>query len=286
MKPGLTLVGGINLFELVGAVLVFIAAVAGGKVIALSLRRSLREKVAAHYLDMVAKVAYYLVVVGGLLWALSILGVGLSGLLVAGGVAGLVVGFASQQIVGNVISGLFLMVERPVKIGDQVNIEGTAGFVDDIRIISTTIRTYDGLMVRMPNEKVFTSNITNYVALACRRIDYTVGIRYRDDAEVAIGAIKEVLNEHPYVLVEPTPQVFVESFGESAVNLTVRFWSPVSTWYATRSELLWRIKQALEAKGIEIPFPQRTVWFGSDQEESSRSQKQVSRLRKGRGERA
>ncbi len=282
MIPNVKIVGSITAFSLAGAILVLVAALAGGKLLALSLRRSLRDKVASHHLDIVVKLAHYLVVVAGLLWALSILGVGLSGLLVAGGVAGLVLGFASQQIVGNLISGLFLIVERPIKIGDQVNIEGIAGFVQDIRIISTTLRTYDGLVVRIPNEKVFTSNITNYVTLACRRIDYAVGIRYCDDAQAAIAVIRELLDRHPYVLAEPGPQVFVDSLGDSAVNLVVRFWAPISTWYATRNELLWPIKQALEAKGIEVPFPQRVVWFAGDRQSPEEVQTPVVRQRRRR----
>ncbi|MGQ9854246.1 MAG: mechanosensitive ion channel family protein, partial [Candidatus Oleimicrobiaceae bacterium] len=209
MIGDLKIFGSITVLKLAFALLVLVAALVGGKVVAGSLRRALRDKVPDQYLDILSKVAYYLIAAGGAMWALSALGVSLSGLMVAGGVAGLVVGFASQQIVGNLVSGVFLMIERPIKIGDQVNIEGTSGFVESIRIISTTIRTYDGLLVRMPNEKVFTSNITNYVALGCRRIDYVVSIRYEDDAELAAKIIKRVLDEHPFVLVEPEPQVFV-----------------------------------------------------------------------------
>ncbi len=259
MIRDLKIYGNITVVKLAFALLILVAALVAGKIVAVSLRRALREKVPDHYLDILSKVAYYLIVAGGAMWALSALGVSLSGLMVAGGVAGLVLGFASQQIVGNVVSGVFLMIERPIKIGDQVNIEATSGFVESIRIISTTIRTYDGVVVRMPNEKVFTSNITNYVALNCRRIDYVVSIRYEDDAEVAARVIKRVLEEHPFVLVEPEPEVFVDSLGDSGVNLTVRFWSPVVRWYATRTALLWLIKRALEAEGIEIPFPQRVV---------------------------
>lgn len=277
MIGDLKILGSITVLKLAFALLVLVAALVGGKVVAVSLRRALRGKVPDQYLDILSKVAYYLIAAGGAMWALSALGVSLSGLMVAGGVAGLVVGFASQQIVGNVVSGVFLMIERPIKIGDQVNIEATSGFVESIRIISTTIRTYDGLLVRMPNEKVFTSNITNYVALGCRRIDYVVSIRYEDDAELAARIIKRVLDEHPFVLVEPEPQVFVDELGDSGVSLVVRFWSPVATWYATRTALLWSIKQALEAEGIEIPFPQRVVRLAHQGEPADAEKKTKSR---------
>jgi len=277
MIRDLKIYGNISVFSLAFAALILIAALVGGKIVAISLRRSMREKVPEHHLDMLCKVAYYVIVAGGAMWALSALGVSLSGLMVAGGVAGLVLGFASQQIVGNLVSGLFLMVERPVKIGDQVNIEGTSGFVEDIRIISTSIRTYEGVLVRMPNEKVFTSNITNLVALGCRRIEYALAIRYEDDAEVAARAIKRVLQEHPFVLVEPEPEVFVDSLGDNGVNLTVRFWSPIATWYATRTELLWHVKKALQAEGMEIPFPQRVVRLVADEVPLGKKGRTVSR---------
>jgi small-conductance mechanosensitive channel len=145
-----------------------------------------------------------------------------------------------------------------------VNIAGTAGVVEDISIISTTLRTFDGLYVRIPNEKVFTTEITNYVAHVARRVEYLVGIRYSDDADKAIGIIKQLLEAHLLTLKYPSPELFVDNLGDNAVNIIVRFWAPSSEWYGVKKELLWKIKRALEAEGIEIPFPQRTVWFANE----------------------
>jgi len=195
---------------------------------------------------------------------LPTIGVHPSGLLVAGGVAGIVIGFASQSVVGNLISGLFLIIERPMKLGDSVNIAGTAGVVEDIRIISTTLRTFDGLYVRIPNEKVFTTDITNYVAHVAWRLEYVVGIRYTDDADKAIGIIKKLSEDHPLTLKNPSGDIFVDNLGDNAVNIMVRIWVPSTEWYGVKKELLWKIKTALEAEGIEIPFPQRTIWFANE----------------------
>jgi small-conductance mechanosensitive channel len=136
--------------------------------------------------------------------------------------------------------------------------------VEDISIISTTLRTFDGLYVRIPNEKVFTTEITNYVAHVARRVEYLVGIRYSDDADKAIGIIKQLLEAHPLTLKYPSPELFVDNLGDNAVNIIVRVWAPSSDWYGVKKELLWKIKTALEAEGIEIPFPQRTVWFANE----------------------
>jgi small-conductance mechanosensitive channel len=153
------------------------------------------------------------------------------------------------------------MIEKPIKIGDQVEISGTSGFVNDIRIISTLIRTYDGLLVRIPNQQVFTSNITNLVGFPVRRFDLTIGIRYADDADYAISLIMDLIDKEPFALLNPEPSVYVSELGESSVNLIVRIWAPISEWFELKTKLLLAVKKILEEKGIEIPFPQRVVYL-------------------------
>ena len=243
---------------------IFLAAFLLERMVTLSLRRNLKDKVKAYQLDLLRKLISYTIILIAIAVALPMLSIKLSGLLVAGGITGLILGFASQNIVSNLISGLFLIAERPIRIGQQVNIDGTVGFVDDIRILSTIIRTFDGLYIRVPNERVFTSNIINLTANIVRRFDYSIGIRYRDDADKAIKIIKTLLDDHPFVLKTPSSQVYVESLGDNSVNLLARIWCPVTEWYGVRMELLWKIKTTLEAQGIQVPFPQRTVHFESD----------------------
>jgi len=226
-----------------------------------NLRRALENRMSKNELEILLKLIYFTIVILGVVIALPNIIADLSGLLVAGGILGIIIGFASQSVVSNFVSGLFLMVEQPVKIGDNVNVGSISGNVEDISILSTTVRTYDGVFVRIPNEKVFNSDITNYWANVARRFDYAVGIRYQDDAGKAIGIIKNVLKDHPFVLQRPSPTVFVEELGDNGVNITVKIWSPARVWWDVKIELLWKIKVALEAEGIEIPFPQRTVWF-------------------------
>jgi small-conductance mechanosensitive channel len=151
------------------------------------------------------------------------------------------------------------MIERPIKIGDQVQINEISGYVTDIRIISTLIRTYDGLLVRIPNQQVFTTNITNIVGHPVRRFEWTIGIRYSDDANDAIFLIKSLIDKEPFALLNPSPSVYVNDLGESSVKLIIRIWAPVSEWFSLKTRLLWNIKQTLEENGIEIQFPQRIV---------------------------
>ncbi|MDN7024129.1 mechanosensitive ion channel family protein [Methanoculleus sp. FWC-SCC1] len=247
--------------NLLVVIVILAVGVAVAKFLALNVRKALAEKVPKNDLELLAKIVYYATILVALMVALPNLNLDLSGLLVAGGIASLVIAFASQSVVSNLVSGLFLMVERPIKIGDNIGVEGISGNIEDVRVLSTVVRTYDGVYVRIPNEKVFTSNITNYVQNVARRFEYTVGIRYSDDADTAIRIVKETIWQHPFALKEPAPSVFVDSLGDNSVNLTVYIWAPAREWWGVRTELLWQIKVALEENGIEIPFPQRTLWF-------------------------
>jgi len=228
-------IGGITVVNLFTFIIILILSVIIGKVVRINIHRIMKEKIPITTLIVVEKMAYYTIIFIGFMIALPYVGFSLSGLLVAGGILGIVIGFASQTVVSNFISGIFLLIEKPMKVGDGVNIGDVSGIVEDIRILSTTVRTYDGVYVRLPNDKVFSSNIQNYVAHEARRFGYTVGISYKDDAEKAVGIIKKLLDEHPLVLKEP------------------------SHWYGVYTEMLWKIKVALEKEGIEIPFPQHVV---------------------------
>ena len=257
----------VSLLDIILVAIVLLVALTVAKGLSAYLRRVLKEKVGKDNLEIVVRLAYYSIITIAVIAVLPTLGVKLSGLLVAGGIAGLAIGFASQSIIGNLISGIFLIIERPIRIGNSVDIDGTAGIVEDIRIMSTTLRTFDGLFVRIPNQKVFTSNITNFVAHIARRFEYVVGIRYSDDADKSIKIIKDLVRDHTMTLLNPAPQVFVDNLGDNAVNIIVRIWAPVTEWYAVKMELLWKIKQALEQEGIEIAFPQRVVWFANEPKE-------------------
>lgn len=259
--------GSFLILKFLAVVVTIIGTVLIAKVTTIYLRRSFKEKISKDHLDIILKVVYYsIIIIAILFFVFPILGVEASSLLVAGGVVGLVIGFASQNIVGNLMSGFFLMVERPIKVGNQVNIGGNAGWVEDINIISTIIRTYDGLYVRIPNEMVFTDSIINYVAHVARRFEYMVGIRYSDDADEAIYIIKKVIESYPFALKSPGPLVFVDNLGDNSVNITVKIWAPTTNWYALKTEILWKIKKTLEENGIEIAFPQRVVWLANDQQ--------------------
>ncbi len=268
--------GEVTIFNLLVALLIFISALVASKIFTIQLRRGFKEKMSKEHLELLTKMITYGIIILAVLWAMPTIGIEPSGLMVAGGIVALAIGFASQSIIGNLISGIFLMGERPVKIGDQIEIGENRGFVEDIQIISTSIRTLDGLYVRIPNEAVFTSSIINYSSNQVRRLDLEIGIRYSDNADLAVEVIQRVINEHPMTLVNPPSYVFVDDLGDNSVDIVARIWTPTSEWYSVQRELLWKIKVAVEAEGIQIPFPQRVVWYGSEEEQPEKQQEEMS----------
>jgi len=254
---------GVPLKDVLLIIIVVLAAVVIGKTLSIYLTRVLRKRMTLDHVKIITKVVYFAVVFFSAMIIFPVIGFDLDSFIVAGGIFAIVLGFAAQSIVGNLISGIFLIFERPIKVGDVVDVDGTVGQVEDIRIISTTIRTFDGYFVRIPNLTVFNGKITNYFVNKVRRFEYTVGIRYSDDAKKALGIIQEVIDKHPFALKYPEPIIFVDRLGNSSVDISVKIWAPFTEWYDVKKELLWEIKCALEKEDIKVPFPQTEVWFNS-----------------------
>jgi len=256
--------GSVTVYDIILSLLILLIFVTAAKSLSLLITRRLKKKMSEDHARILSKVVYFSLIIIALIIIMPILGVNPEGMLVAGGLLAVVIGFASQSIVGNLISGIFLLFERPVKIGDGGEVESTLGVVRDIKIISTTILTFDGVFVRLPNEKVFLAKITNYLSNKARRFQYKIGIRYKDDADKAIEVIKETIDKHPFALKNPEPFVYVDELGNSSVDISVRIWAPATEWWDVRTTLLWQIKKNLEENGIQIPFPQTEVWFRNE----------------------
>ncbi|QSZ67495.1 mechanosensitive ion channel family protein [Methanofollis aquaemaris] len=260
----LSFLGDFDWWHLATILILIVGAAFVAKLLTIYLKKSLTDKIKRSQLDLLLKVVNYSVLVLAALMLLPVFEVELGGLLVAGGFLSIVIGIASQSVLGNLISGVFLIVERPITIGDNINIGDVAGDVADLNIFSTIVKTYDGVYVRIPNETVFTSAITNYVAHVARRFSYVVGIPYDADAGRAIEIIRGVILEHPFALKNPEPTIYVDELADNSVNIKVMIWAPASEWWGVYTDLLWKIKAELEQNGIEIPFPQRVVWFQNE----------------------
>lgn len=209
------------------------------------------------------RIVYYGIVAIALLSALGVSGLDLSGIFLAGGIAGIVIGFATQSLFSNLISGIFLHIDKPMKIGDPVLVTGklpeVAGVVVEVTALSSRMRMFDGTYVRMPNSDVFLSQIRNFSSATARRVEMTIGIAYKEDTSKVIALIRKSLEEVPLVLVEPAPDLYVNELADSSVDINVWCWVPFSVWFDMKKQLLEQIKVLLDANGIEIPFPQRVV---------------------------
>jgi small-conductance mechanosensitive channel len=209
------------------------------------------------------KLIYFGIIILSFLVFTSTTGVDFSGLLVAGGIFGIVIGFATQSVVSNLISGIFLMIEKPVKQGDKIEIPGSdiTGTLLDISTFSVRVRRFDGTIIRIPNESFFTSNIRSLSSTPVRRSEVIVGIAYKEDIDGAISVIeKQIRKSMMFVLTLPKPEFRVKELADSSVNIEILVWHPRDDWDQVGPKLLKIVKNALDNAGIEIPFPQRVIW--------------------------
>lgn len=250
-----------NALNVLQAVVIFAIGLLFAVLIRNIMRKSLSHRLPPHvYKPLEAGVYYSLLITAGVL-ALAPFGISLTSLLIAGGFAGIVVGLATQNALSNLVSGIMLLIEQPLRIGDPVSIAGYSGVVVGINILSTLIRTWEGPIVRIPNNEVFNSIIMNYSRMKARRVEFNIGIHYDSDLEKAISTIKALMEDHPLCLVNPAPDVFVDNYADSAIVLKMRCWAPTQAWFATKIDLQTRLKPALDKAGIKIPYPQLDVHF-------------------------
>ncbi len=208
-----------------------------------------------------ARVARWAVLVFTVIAVLDRFGVQTTSLVALLGAAGLAIGLALQGALSNVAAGVMILGLRPFRIGDAVDIGGTVGAVEDVGLVATKMRTFDGVPVFMPNSRIWGNEIKNYSRADRRRIDLTVGVGYGDDLDRAIVALTAVVAAEPRILVDPEPLVKVNGLGDSAVDLLVRVWTLPADFLATQMDLTKAVKQRLDAEGISIPFPQRDVHY-------------------------
>lgn len=187
----------------------------------------------------------------------------LSHLLGAAGIIGIAVGFASQTTASNFISGFFLMAEKPFEVNDIVTVGGTTGIVMSIDMLSVKLRTFDNRYVRIPNETLIRTEVTNVTRFPIRRVDLDIGVAYRED----IGRVREVLldiaHNNPLCLVDPEPLVIFTGFGSSSLDMKLLVWATKADWLGLKNSMAEEIKQRFDAEGIEIPFPHVSLYAGS-----------------------
>ena len=254
----------LTLGDWIGAAVVFgvamIAARIGRGLSVRAIGRGHEERAAA---QMVGRMVASVVVIGGFVYSLSVLGVRLGPLVGALGIGGVAIAFAAQSILSNFLASIILQVRRPFRPGDQVATNDCEGVVEDVNFRTVVLRTYDGERVMVPCAEVLNQPIINHTVLGRRRTTLEVGVSYNADPGDARDVLLEAVRGVDGVREQPRPEVWVESFGDSSVDLVVRFWHApdVATMWRVRSAVAVAIKRALDQAGIEIPFPQRVLRF-------------------------
>lgn len=225
-------------------------------------------------LILVGRATYVTVLLIGLTAGLKMAGIDLTTIIAA---VGFGIGFALKDLIMNFLAGVMVLASRQFTIGDFIKVGAVIGKVEAIQSRATILRALDGTKVIVPNADLFTSQVTSFTSNPFRRVEIAVGVEYRTNLSLAVKTCFNVLDQHRKVLKEPKPSVILDEFGESSINLRVRFWvESRSNWLQTKSEVIKEIKAAFDQVGINIPFPIRTLVFDRDTESAVVKTKQVS----------
>lgn len=208
-------------------------------------------------LPVLATTARYAVYIVGLVIILDICGFNTTSLIALLGAAGIAVGLALKNTLSNIASGIMLLYLRPFKKGDAIQCTAVSGIIEEINLFATTVYTFDGLYVSVPNGILWSSAITNFSRNGKRRIDITVGIGYGDSIDRGLEVLRAIIDEDPRFLSDPAPQTMVSSLGDSAVNIEMRAWTANADYWDVFWEKNKLVKERIEAAGLSIPFPQR-----------------------------
>ena len=228
-----------------------------------------KPKMSPHYGSLVGKLINYVFWIILALYVLSLFNVNLKAVWGAAGVFGLAIGFAAQTSVSNLISGLFVLGEKAMKIGDFIDVGGVSGVVDSIGLLSVKVHTLDNQMVRIPNSTIMNSNLTNFNSFDKRRLVFDVPVSYDTDLDLALKTIERVPGLCPTVLQDPAPAVFYDGYGD-AINLKLAVWFKPADLIQTKNDVYKTIIHVCDQDGVEIPFTHYDVQIVKDNPKSTR----------------
>ena len=194
---------------------------------------------------------------------LDLFGFNTASLLTVLGAAGLAVGLAMKDSLSNIAAGLMLLLLRPYKVGDYIDCGSVSGTIKEMGLFTTTLSTADGIFIAAPNSTIFGNPVKNYSRNATRRVDIPVGISYGDSLPEGIRVLQTLMEKNELILKDPAPQVLVDNLADSSVNLTLRFWVASENYWTAFWQIKGDLKQAIEAAGLTIPFPQRVITFAN-----------------------
>ncbi|WP_053981025.1 mechanosensitive ion channel family protein [Marinagarivorans algicola] len=263
VKSFLVLLESSKLLPIARAILLLMAGYFLGRLVSVTVIKITHKHFTAHGHLVLKRVLFYGIFALFGISALRQLGFDLSVVLGAAGILTVAIGFASQTSASNVISGIFLMAERPFSIADVIRVGSTTGEVISIDWLSVKLRTFDNLFVRIPNETMIKSEVTTLTKYPIRRADLMIGIAYKEDIEAVRELLLEIANKNPLCLVEPAPLFIVQGFGASSIDLQFSIWAKRENFLTLKNSMYETIKKSFDDNDIEIPFPHLTVYAGS-----------------------
>lgn len=219
------------------------------------LRKLTRRRLSARTGALVVKVAQYLGFALIVLNAFEVAKVDYSALLGAAGIAGIALGFAAQTSVANFISGFFLVSEQTFAVGDVVSVDGTTGVVFSIDTLSIKLRTFDNQLIRIPNETLIKSNLTNITRFPVRRLNVKLTVSYETDIGLAKSLLMEAADSIPSILKSPEPFFMVQGFGKDGIDLFLGVWFAKDDWEPTNNGIHVAIKERFDSKGVSFAYP-------------------------------
>ncbi len=206
-----------------------------------------------------ASLARYTIIAITIIAVLNKFGVETTSLLALLGAAGLAIGLALQGTLSNLAAGVMLMVFRPFKVGDFVEVAGQAGTVKEINLFVTEMATGDNVQKLLPNSSIWGSTITNFSANDTRRVDFVFGIGYGSSIDVAMETILKLIQADDRVHKDPEPFMAVSNLGDSSVDITVRVWCDKGDYWPIKFALTKAVKEAFDKEGVDIPYPTQTL---------------------------
>lgn len=194
---------------------------------------------------------------------LNELGFNLTAIIGAAGIAGVAIGFAAQTSLSNLISGIFLIAEKPFELDDVIQIGDTVGLVHSIDLMSIKLRTFDNRYIRLPNASLINNQLTNITRFPIRRLDLDIGVAYKEDLTHVLAVLKDVADKNPFCLDEPEPLIVFKGFGASSLDFMLGVWFEKTDMLKLKNSILLEIKRRFDEEGIEIPFPHVSLYAGS-----------------------
>ena len=252
-----------NIWEFSRALILIIVGLTLAKLVSTAIMKILGKRFDSHRAMILKRGSYYLILVLFLIAALHELGFDLTVLLGAAGIFSVAIGFASQTSASNLISGLFLVAERPFSVGDVIQVGSTTGEVLAIDLLSVKLRTFDNLFVRIPNESLIKSEVTTLTRFPIRRLDILLGVAYKEDLKQVRELLNAVATKNPLCLEEPKPLYIFQGFGDSSLDIQFSVWAKRENFLELKNSIHEEIKNTFDEHGIEIPFPHLSIYTGS-----------------------